>query len=262
MYVDVVTSRSAARARTTSSSVGRVARYSAAAWARWARASRTRSPRMTSATSMARTRCGLRDVHGPAGSEQALECRDIVRHEPVSARRLAEVHRRGRIVKGDRRPGRDSLRRLLHRTIRKVTGDMQALRFNHRDRRPDRAEQRDERRLAAPRSGRAVPETPGPDRPAPVRECGGRCSGRRWQQSIYPRVGRRMTNSLRRGGNRDSGADQRKGRARITLPGRSGPIRILPCRPGHGRRAGTEVPGRKTVRKSSASGTDGHIVAT
>ncbi len=78
----------------------------------------------------------VRDVHGPAGSREALEHGRRERRARLSGPRLADDRRRsGRNVGSSTRPCRTSSRtaeqnRVLHKTIQAVTHDLEQLSFN------------------------------------------------------------------------------------------------------------------------------------
>ena len=80
----------------------------------------------------------VRDVHGPAGSAEAVEHARHRRHVAVPEQRLAQSRRRrGSKTRRKRREGAierspipEALDRQMHRTIKKVGEDIEGLRFN------------------------------------------------------------------------------------------------------------------------------------
>ena len=105
----------------------------------------------------------VRDVHGAARRQPALEHRRHRRGPPVPAARVAQPGRRGdrRAPRGRRRPPTPTTRRVLHRTIAEVRADMERPEVQHRDRPALRAEQpphpgRRRHRRLAPGGGRAA----------------------------------------------------------------------------------------------------------
>ena len=94
----------------------------------------------------------LRDVDGSARRVAAVGDPRRRGHVPLPAAAVAQRDRRGRRARcgWSTSPADETTRRLLHRTIDGVRGDMEAPAVQHRHRQADRAEQPPDRRRARP----------------------------------------------------------------------------------------------------------------